>query len=69
MGRMTLNAQLLDDVEVSATNCICEDHARPKDVSDVGDGGQPNELRAPEECEMHQLHAFGLGRVLREHDR
>ena len=53
MGRMTLNAQLLDDVEVSATNCIREDHAGPKHVSDVSDSGQPNELRAFEECKMH----------------
>jgi hypothetical protein len=41
---MALNAQLLGDVKISATNCICENHARPKDVSDVSDGRQPNEL-------------------------
>jgi len=69
MGRMTLNAQLLGDVEVSATNRICEDHTRPKDMSDVSDGCQPNELRTLKELEMHQLHSFGLGRVICEHDR
>jgi hypothetical protein len=69
MGRMTLNAQLLEDVEVSATNRICEGHARPKDMSDVSDGCQPNELRTLKEFEIHQLHPFGLGRVIREPDR
>ena len=44
MGCMTLNAQLLDDVEVPTTNRIREDHAWPINVSDVSDGGQPNEL-------------------------
>ena len=49
MSCVTLNTQLFDDVEETSAHSICEHHTRTKDMSDVGDGCQPNKLRVLQE--------------------
>jgi hypothetical protein len=58
MDRVALYAQLLDDIKVALAHSICKHDAGPKDVSHVGDGREPNELRIFKEPQVHKLHAF-----------
>jgi hypothetical protein len=68
VSSVALDAKLFDDVEVASARSIRKHHARPKDVSHVGDGCEPNDLWFIKESQVHELHALRFSRVLGEHD-
>ena len=66
---MALDAQLLGNTEVASAHSTSKHHARPKDVSHVGYGCEPNKLGLVKEFQVHELHTLGFSRVPSEHDR